>query len=201
MLVNVDVKGGAIVERYQVARKVTDLGGGLWHYEYAVHNLNSDRAASAFTVEFPLATAFTNVGFKGIATTPASPTRPTTGPSATTPNTLTWSTAPFATNPNAHALRWSTMFNFWFDADQPPTARSLHTLDLFTPGDPATLEVDIADAFNNGFKDSFETGDLVTWSAHVGPQEKDPKDCKDCKTLLSLCPCSPLCPCSFSPYR
>src|SRR6185295_11869778 len=65
ILVNADVPG-TIVERYHVARKVTDLGGGIWHYEYAVHNQNSDRSARSFSVEFPGATGFTNVGFKGI---------------------------------------------------------------------------------------------------------------------------------------
>ena len=49
-LINVDVPG-AVTERFHVARKVTDLGRGLWHYEYAVHNLNSDRGARAFEVE------------------------------------------------------------------------------------------------------------------------------------------------------
>jgi hypothetical protein len=164
-LTNVDVPG-AIAERYQVARKVTDLGGGLWHYEYAVHNLNSNRAANAFTVEFPQATAFTNVGFKGITHHSGEPYATDDWTSATTPNTLTWSTAPFATNPNAHALRWSTLFNFWFDADQPPAPSILHNLELFSPGDPPGLDF----AMVNGMvKDSFETGDLTQWSATTGP--------------------------------
>ncbi len=165
-LVNVDLKGGAIVERYQVARKVTDLGGGLWHYEYAVHNLNSNRAASAFSVEFPRSTAFTNVGFKGIAHHSGEPYATDGWTPATTPNTLTWSTAPFATNPNAHALRWSTLFNFWFDADQPPAPSILHNLALFTPGDPPSLDFAIVNTMVN---DSFETGDLTQWSATTGP--------------------------------
>jgi hypothetical protein len=164
-LTNVDVPG-AIVERYQVARKVTDLGGGLWHYEYAVHNLNSNRAANTFTVEFPQATAFTNVGFKGIQHHSGEPYATDDWTSATTPNTLAWSTDPFATNPNAHALRWSTLFNFWFDADQPPAPSILHNLGLFTPGDPPGLDF----AMVNGMvSDSFETGDLTQWSAVTGP--------------------------------
>ncbi len=141
----------------------------MWHYEYAVHNLSSDRAARSFTVELPNSALFTNVGFKGISHHSGEPYATDDWTVSTTANSITWSTADFATNPNAHALRWGTMFNFWFDADEPPTGSLTHTLGLFKAGDPATLEVDIADAFNNGFKDSFETGDLVTWSAHVGP--------------------------------
>ncbi len=51
------------IERFHVARKVTDLGGGVWHYEYAIHNMNSNRAADELTIEFGEATTFTNVGF------------------------------------------------------------------------------------------------------------------------------------------
>jgi hypothetical protein len=33
---------------------------------------------------------------------------------------LSWSTATFQQNPNANALRWGTLYNFRFDANQPP---------------------------------------------------------------------------------
>ena len=36
--------------RFFIARKVTSLGGGNWHYELAVQNLNSDRSARGLTV-------------------------------------------------------------------------------------------------------------------------------------------------------
>lgn len=36
--------------RFYIAAKATDLGSGQWHYEYAVHNLNSDRSGARFTV-------------------------------------------------------------------------------------------------------------------------------------------------------
>ena len=75
---------------------------------------------------------------------------------------LTWSTDTFATNPNAHALRFATMFNFWFDADQPPGGATVHTLGLFTPGDPASVDFTMA---NDIFSDSFESGDTTGWSA------------------------------------
>jgi hypothetical protein len=166
LVVNVDLKGGAVVERYQVARKVTDLGGGHWHYEFAVHNLNSNRAARTFTVEFPQATAFTNVGFKGIQHHSGEPYAIDDWTTTTAPNSLTWATDTFAVNPNAHALRWSTMFNFWFDADQPPANATVHTLGLFTPGDPATIDFAMV---NDLFNDSFESGDLTQWSATTGP--------------------------------
>ena len=33
-----------------ICSKATDIGGGMWHYEYAVYNMNSDLAVQAFTV-------------------------------------------------------------------------------------------------------------------------------------------------------
>ena len=162
VLVTVDVPG-PIVERFHVGRKVTDLGKGLWHYEYAVHNLNSDRSARALSIEFPVATAFTNIGFKGIAHHSGEAYATDDWTVSSTANLLSWSTADFATNPNAHALRFATMFNFWFDADQPPTDAIVHTLDLFKPGDPSAVEFGIV---NELFSDDLESGGIGSWSSH-----------------------------------
>ena len=80
---------------------------------------------------------------------------------SSSPNVLTWSTDTFATNPNAHALRFATLFNFWFDADQPPADSIVNKLDLFKPGDPPAVEF----AFVNGlFSDNFESGGFGNWS-------------------------------------
>ncbi len=159
-LVEVDVPA-AIVQRFHVARKVTALGGGLWHYEYAVHNLNSDRSARAFSVEFPTTTSFTNVGFKDIEHHSGEPYAVDDWSVFSFGGLLSWSTDTFATDPNANALRWSTMFNFWFDANEPP-AGILHTLELFKPGSPAAIEFGIG---NSIFIDGFESGDAGAWGA------------------------------------
>jgi hypothetical protein len=160
-MIGVDVPGGSIVERYNVARKVTDLGDGHWHYEYAVHNMNSDRSARSFSVELPSATTFTNVGFKGIEHHSGEPYAIDSWTTSSSPNVLTWSTDTFATNPNAHALRFATVFNFWFDADQPPADAIVNSLGLFKPGDPPSVEF----AFVNSlFSDNFESGGFGNWS-------------------------------------
>ena len=39
--------------RFIVAKKITSLGGGISHYEFAIHNLSSDRSGRGFTVELP----------------------------------------------------------------------------------------------------------------------------------------------------
>jgi hypothetical protein len=75
---------------------------------------------------------------------------------------ISWSTDTFATDPNANALRFATMFNFWFDADSPsPTS---HALTFFKPGSPAAV------AFwyeSEIFVDGFELGDTLAWSQTV----------------------------------
>jgi hypothetical protein len=160
-MIRVDVPGGSVVERYNVARKVTDLGDGHWHYEFAVHNMNSDRSARSFLVEFPSATTFTNVGFKGIEHHSGEPYAIDSWTTSSSPNVLTWSTDTFATNPNAHALRFATLFNFWFDADQPPADSIVNALDLFKPGDPPSVEFAFV---NTLFSDNFESGGFGNWS-------------------------------------
>ncbi len=157
-LVGVDVPG-SIVQRFHVARKVTDLGGGTWHYEYAVHNLNSDRSARVFSVEFPTTTSFTNVGFKDIEHHSGEPYTVDDWSIFSFGGLLVWSTDTFATDPNANALRLATMFNFWFDANEPP-AGILHTLELFKPGSPAAIEFGIGDGI---FSDGFESGNTSAW--------------------------------------
>jgi hypothetical protein len=157
----VDVPG-AIVQRFNVARKVTDLGGGQWHYEYAIHNMNSDRGARAFTVELPNAAVFTNAGFKSPAYHSGETYSSAAWTVSTTAHSITWSTSAFADDANANALRFATVYNFWFDADQQPTNAIDHTLGLFKDGDPASVGFPMVETL---LADSFETGDLTTWSA------------------------------------
>jgi hypothetical protein len=82
-LTNADVPG-PVVERFHVGRKVTNLGGGLWHYEYAVHNLNSDRSARAFEVEFPESCTRPSTG-RSSRRVVSSPGPPTPSPPTRTP--------------------------------------------------------------------------------------------------------------------
>jgi hypothetical protein len=160
-IVAVDVPGSSPVERFHVGRRVTDLGGGDWHYEYAVHNHNSDRSARSFAVQFPLPTAITNVGHHDVDHHSGEPYATTDWAASTAaPNAVSWATDDFATDPDANALRWATMFSFWFDADSPP-AGTQHTLGLFKPGSPSSV-VFFFDSLI--FADAFETGDTSGWS-------------------------------------
>ncbi|MCA9310863.1 MAG: hypothetical protein KDA21_06635 [Phycisphaerales bacterium] len=138
-IVNADISSDG---RIEVAYRVTDNGNGTWHYEYAIHNLSSDRSVGAVSVDADSAVAVTNVGFHDVFYHSGEPYDGTDWPGSHAGNAVAWSTTPYATNNNANAIRWGTTYNFRFDADQAPTAGTL-TLGLFKPGSPADATVNV----------------------------------------------------------
>lgn len=165
---NLDLTGTTPVQRFHVARKVTDLGGGVWHYEYAVHNMNSVRSADGLSIEFGQGTTFTNVGFRDVNAHSGEPYDTTDWASATTATTLSWNAAAFSPAQNANALRWATMYSFWFDATRPPTEIAVHRLSLFEDGTPGDMPFWETLQETPLFKDGFESGDVSAWSAKIG---------------------------------
>jgi hypothetical protein len=127
--------------RIYFARQATDAGGGNWHYELAIQNINSDRAVGGVLVRLPLGANVSNVGFHAVEYHSGEPYDLTPWVSAVTEAGVQWDTVDYATNPNANALRWGTLYNFWFDADVPPPSATLAELSLFKPGTPDTLEI------------------------------------------------------------
>ncbi len=117
--------------------KVTALGGGQYHYEYAVQNLNSNRGAKAFSVPLPPGITITNVGFHDVDYHSGEPFDGTDWGFVITPTSISWSTQAYEVNPNANALRWGTLYNFRFDANMAPGS-SLITVGMFKPGLPAS---------------------------------------------------------------
>ena len=85
---------GAIIERFEVARKVTAVDADTWHYEYAIHNVNSDRSARAFSVDFADGTPISGVGFHDVDSHSGEPYSTTDWTPVVTPGTGTvaWST-------------------------------------------------------------------------------------------------------------
>jgi hypothetical protein len=119
--------------KFIVSAKATALGGGIYHYEYAVQNINSSRAAGAFTVPLPIGATVTNLGFHDVDYHSGEPFDGTDWTSSVGTTTVGWATASFDANPNANALRWGTLYNFRFDANVPPgTGRVV--IGLFKPG-------------------------------------------------------------------
>jgi hypothetical protein len=136
-LVNIDIVGDG---RFILGTKVTSLGGGMWHYEYALHNLNSHRSAGSFAVAVPAQAVVTNIGFHDVDYHSGEPFVGTDWAASLVGGVLTWQTEPFVANPNANALRWGTLYNFRFDTNVPPVSGPA-TIGLFRPGMPATIAV------------------------------------------------------------
>ena len=156
--ISLDVPASTPRQRFHVARKTTDLGGGNWHYEYAIHNLNANVSARAFSVDLPGA-AITNVGFTDIEHHSGEPYATTDWVPSVSAGTVGWSTDTFLVDPDANALRWATMFNFWFDANVPPSWAFIHQLALFK--DPlTTIEFQVPVSI---FADGFESGGTSNW--------------------------------------
>lgn len=172
-IANVDFTshGSSIVERFEVARRITPPAvahqgpGPIWHYEIVVRNMNSDRAARVLRIEIPGAT-ISGAGFHDIDHHSGEPYDTTDWTiDTTTPGVVEWSTDESFANSNANALRWATTFTFWFDVDQDPSA-AIHRLELFELGCPMTAFFTVPNELV--FADSFECSTTGLWSVE-GP--------------------------------
>ena len=125
--------------RIYLGTKVTNLGVGQYHYEYALFNMNSDRGAQALSVPLSSGAILNNVGFHDVDYHSGEPYALTDWSANVVPNSsVTWSTQTFAANPNANALRWSTTYNYRFDSNAAPQQGQV-TVTLFKPGTPTTI--------------------------------------------------------------
>jgi hypothetical protein len=129
--------------------KVTNPTAGVWHYEYALYNMNLDRAIQAFHVPLGPGVNISNIGFHAPPQHPGFAHDGTVGNAgySSTPwsviqdvSSITWSTETFATNQNANAIRYGTLYNFRFDADQPPETTNA-TVAFFKTGSPMKVEI------------------------------------------------------------
>jgi hypothetical protein len=129
--------------------EVTNPSPGVWHYEYALYNQNLDRAIQSFSVPLGPGINVTNVGFHAPPQHPGFAHDGTVGDAgySSTPwdvtqdaSSITWTTETFATNQNANAIRFATLYNFRFDADQPPQTTNA-TVGFFKTGSPMTVEI------------------------------------------------------------
>lgn len=150
----------SLVERFHAGWRVTPISGGF-HYEYAIYNLNSDTSADGFSVEFPESTTFLDTGFHAINHHSGEPydtsdwTIDADGPNGV----ITWSAVDAGVNTNA--LRWGTLYNFWFDSTAGPFDL-VHTLDLFKINEQRNISFTTLSA--DVFGDGFESGNTSSWS-------------------------------------
>jgi hypothetical protein len=151
-----DPQGG----RFWVASKATDLGGGQWHYEYAVFNLNSDRGMRGFDVPRGAGGVETGIGWHGVNYHSDEPYTNAPWTSSVAPTSVHWQTDLYDADPNANALRWGTMYNYRFNSNQPPTD-SVATIELFKPGAGRWVPADVVapaapDCNTNGTDDGLD---------------------------------------------
>ena len=132
-----------------VVYKVTNPSAGVWHYEYAIHNQNLDRSIQSFSVPLGTGVNISNIGFHAPPNHPGFPNDGTVGNTGFSnapwipdqmPSALTWTCETLAQNPNANAIRFGTLYNFRFDADQPPQSANA-TVGFFKTGSPITVGI------------------------------------------------------------
>ncbi len=137
-----------------IAYKVTQTSTNVWHYEYAIYNQNLDRAIQSFGVPVGTGVTLSNVGFYAPPQQAGSSADGTMGNAgfSNTPWTanqgggsITWGSETLAQNPNANAIRWSTMYNFRFDSNRPPTMANA-TIGFFKTGSPINVQVQVPSA-------------------------------------------------------
>ena len=128
--------------------KTTNLGGGVWHYEYSLYNMNSDKSIRGFTVPIGTGVVVSNPGFRDVSyrgndgmggNQNFSGTDWTFADNGTS---VGWSTQTFAQSSNANALRWGTTYSFRFDANAPPNLGTI-TLDTFKIVGTSTVSADM----------------------------------------------------------
>ncbi len=103
--------------RAEIAVKVTGPTNGLWHYEYAVHNVDNSRGIAGLHIPTCTSARVLNAGFRDIDANIANEWT----------NSFNGGDLAFAA-PTGNPLNWNMLFNFWFDSDAAPVAGNV-TLD------------------------------------------------------------------------
>ncbi|MGE3174068.1 MAG: hypothetical protein AB7O97_15685 [Planctomycetota bacterium] len=129
----VDVAGnGQDDGRFAVGVKVTGPVGGMWHYEFAVHNLDNSRGAGVLRIPVDPGAVVANAGFRDLDVDPINDWT-----FARVGNEITFSAGA------QNAVEWNTLYNFWFDCSVAPSF-GIVTVDQARPG-PGALGI----AFNS----------------------------------------------------
>jgi hypothetical protein len=183
--------------RCVLAAKATDLGNGMWHYEYALLNIDMDLQVGAFIVPVSANMVVTNAAFSAVEhhDEPFNCADPDQVAIDNAPwvmdigsTAIRWTTT---TNP----LRWGTLYNFRFDADAPP-AEVTATLGMFregpvtevtgrTVGPEAVCPADLDGDGNVGTSDLLEL--LSAWGPNPGhPADLDGNGTVGTADLLEL---------------
>lgn len=105
-----EVTNGFDDGRGAAAAVVTDLGGGLHHYEYALHNIDNQRAIGGVRIPLSPGTTVSQAGFRDIDTTVANDW------------TITQVGDELIVRTTNNPVLWNSIYNIWFDADTAPAS-------------------------------------------------------------------------------
>jgi len=172
-----------------LAYKVTGPAGGVWHYEYAIYNMNLDRAIGSISIPAPPSSLISAPGFHAPPQHEGYPNDGTVGGLGFSSQPWTsqrgaaaqqWFTDTMNDDPNANAIRWGTMYNFWFDSTTPPKQGQV-SLGLFKTGDSVLVNAQVpdGDCNNNGIGDSIDISGGASLDANLNgiPDECEPRTC------------------------
>jgi cysteine-rich repeat protein len=174
-----------------VASKATDLGGGWRRYEYAVQNLNCERAIGSVTIPRTVGSVVANVGFHDVDYHSGEPFDGTDWSYTIESDGVTWETIPHATNENANAIRWGTLYNFRFDCNAAPETSDAR-FGMFKPGVPDDVAggvvapmgaAGVIDCNNNGVDD---LDDIANGTSPDCNLNSIPDECEDVCELTSV---------------
>ncbi len=129
----VDITGDG---RIYFASRAHQVSATTWQYTYAIYNATSDLGAASIIVRHPVSALPMNPTFNAPAHHSGEPYSNTPWLFQTTPAAVAWSTETFAANPNANAVRWSSLYTFSFQMDTPPVFSSIQVYP-FKPGGPS----------------------------------------------------------------
>jgi hypothetical protein len=115
---------------------------GTWRYEFAVQNQTSECSVGTFHVPIEAIAYVTNVGFRDVDYHSGEPFDDTDWVWDRDASGITWHTVgDYAADPNGNAIRWGTLYNFWFDTTIRPGAGGFMQLGTFNPC--TTPDVDV----------------------------------------------------------
>lgn len=132
--------GGPVDGRFHLAYRVYDNGDGTWRYEYALHNLNSHRAAGGFAVPRAPGSSVVSTFYRDVKYHSGEVYTNEDWALDIGDKQVSWSGMKFNRNPNANALRWGTMFSFSVVTDAAPQMGHVR-ISLFRPGGIPFMDV------------------------------------------------------------
>ena len=157
--------------RLVIGMDAIDNGDGSWRYEYAIYNLNSHECVQALNVPIPAGVQISDIGFHDIHHHSGEPFSTADWVISRNSSGITWQTDAFNDKPNANAIRWGTMYSFWFTANRPPNAGS-GSFTLFRSGHQISLELNTPSTPENPFDlnvdGCIDGGDLGIFLSHWG---------------------------------